>query len=153
MRCWRAALPLLILATVPTGIADDDKKPVELEIWVIRATKKNDKISPELKEIADRLKKELNYTGFKLEKKIPGKAELGKPFSTDLISSYKATVTPTTRSKKDIQFKVEVTQKTGKDKDKPVISATQTVELGKLLPVGGFDVEAGDKLIIAIRAR
>jgi hypothetical protein len=153
MQRWHALLPLLILAALaPARTSADDKKPVDMEIWIIRATAKNDKISPELKEIADRLKKDFKFRGFKLEKKIPGKAEIGKAFSTDLIGGYKATVTPTGRTDKEIQLKVEVTQRVGKE-DKKAFSFTPTFDLGKLLPVGAADLNDGDKLIVAIRAR
>jgi hypothetical protein len=152
MQRWRGALlPLLFAFAAPVWTLADDQ-PIDLEIWTIRATTKDDTISKELKEIAERLKKDFKYKGFKLEKKSPGRVALNKSFSTDLIGGYKATVTPTSRTDKEIQLKIEITQKVRKE-EKKRYSGSPKFELGKLLPIGGFDLDDGDKLIVAVRAR
>jgi hypothetical protein len=160
MQCWRAILlPLILALVIPAGTLGDDKdkdkdKAVELEIWAIRATTKNKEVSKELTEIADVLKKSFKFTGFKLEKKHSGKADMGKSFSAEVTGGYTVTVTPTERTEKDkkITLKVVVTKGKGKDEKKP-LNVTCTLEVGKLLPAGGLPLDDGDNLIVAVRAR
>ncbi len=149
MKRWRELAVLsLILAIGSAPAVAGDKDPVDMEIWSIRATTKNNDISPELKGLAKTLKKQFKYTGFKLEKKSRGRADLGKSFSVTLIGGYQATVTPKSRSGKKIQIQVVVS----KDK-KSVINTTYTVDAGKLMPISAGPLDGGDQLIVAVRAR
>jgi hypothetical protein len=130
----------------------DDKKPVDVEIWVIRATTKNDKVSAELRDLADALKKQFKYTGFELAKKLPGRAELGKSFSGSLLASYKATVTPKEREGNRVKLQLVVTTQEDK-KQKTVLNVTATHKAGPLVPYGCGSLAGGDYLIIAVRVR
>ena len=154
MRCWPAILFSLIVfgLVVPVRASADDKKPVDIEIWVIRATTKNTEISKELRGIAATLKKQFKYTGFKLEKKARGRAAIGKTFKASLIGGYSATITPKVRLDKRIQLQVVVTKPADKG-TKTVLKTTLTIKAGPLLPVGGLPLDGGDALIMAIRAR
>lgn len=128
------------------GLADD--KSVDLQVWVIRATTKNKDISPELKGIADKLKQQFKYTGFKLERKAAGRADLGKTFTADLIGGYSLKLTPKKRDGKKIQLQVEVAK--GKD---PKLNATVTLPAGEFQLFGGWPLDGGDALIIGVSAR
>ena len=99
MRYLMRTLPLALLIGLlgaNAGLAQDkgDKKSADIQVWAIRATTKNKDISPELKRIAEKLKKQFKFTGFKLEKNATGTAEIGKAYSTPLIGGYPASVTP-----------------------------------------------------------
>lgn len=149
MNRWRESVVLpLVLALGCAQALADDKSPVNMEVWSIRATTKNSDISPELKGLANALKQQFKYTGFKLEKRSPGRAPLGKSFSATLIGGYQATVTPKSRAGKKIQLQV-VVSKGGK----AVINTTFTVEAGKLVALGAGPLDGGDYLISAVRAR
>jgi len=153
MRRWPAFLLLLVMGLVgPVYTWADDKKPVNVEVWVIRATTKNKEISKELKSLAETLKKQFKYTGFKLEKRIAKRVELGKSFKADLIGGYKLTLTAKARLSKRVQLQLAVSKRVGK-KDKTVLNTTVTIKAGPLLPVGGLPLKGGDKLILAVRAR
>lgn len=171
MRRWRAVLvPIIVgLLAAGGGLAQDKgkekdkdkdkdrKDAAEIEVWSIRATTKNKDISPELKELAEVLKKQFKFTGFKLEKKASGKPETGKSFDSASIGTYKVSVTLSERKDKNITLKVLVKQvekdKDGKEKEKNVLDTTVKVEAGKSVPFGGLALEGGDSLILAIRAR
>ena len=73
MRLLPLALTIGLLGT-SAGLAQDkgDKKSTDIQVWAIRATTKNKDISPELKRIAEELKKQFKFTGFKLEKSATG---------------------------------------------------------------------------------
>ncbi|MFH1747549.1 MAG: hypothetical protein ABIG44_10945 [Planctomycetota bacterium] len=149
MKQWCIALIItVIVGALPTFVMAGDSDPADMEIWSIRATTKNTVISPELKGLAEALKKQFKYTGFKLEKRSTGRSDLGKPFSADLLGGYKATVTPKSRSGKKITLQVVAT-KGGKN----IISTTYTTDVGKLFPLGIGPLDGGDYLIIAVRAR
>ena len=154
MLCRRAILMLLIVGLVSPAwaLADDDKKPVDLEIWAIHATTKNKDVAPELRDIAKKLQEQFKYTGFKLDKKHRGRAELNKSFSADLGDGYKATITPKSRSEKRIQLQVVVTRKVDKE-TKTVLKSTVTVDSGPFQPFGCGSMTSGDYLVIAVRAR
>jgi hypothetical protein len=132
------------------GLAQDkgDKKTTDIQIWAIRATTKNKDISPELKRIAGELKKKFKFTGFKLEKSATGSAEIGKAYTTALIGGYEASITPRENDGKTVKLQVEVLK--GKEQK---LKTTSTVAAGKFFLQGGWDLDGGDALIVAVSGK
>jgi hypothetical protein len=126
---------------------DDKQKTVELQVWGIRATTKNKDISVDLKDMADKLK-DFKYTGFKLEQRRPGSAALGKTQAFSLVGNYQVKVTPQKVEDKRVTLRIEVTQ--GKESK---LSTTVTVDAGKYQLQGGWPLDGGDALIVAVSAR
>ena len=123
----------LILMTLSTDVAvAQEKKPThDVTVWAIRATKSNSEISPDLRPIAEQLKKQFKYTGFKLEKKAakPGVDE-GSTFSASLIAGFSARITPVERKDNRIKLKIEVIQRKGKQQ-RPRMRTTVTIDRGR----------------------
>jgi hypothetical protein len=143
---------LVLLGTTSAALADDkeEKKSADLRVLAIRATTDNDTISPELKDIAEQLKKQFRYTGFKLEKTASGKADVGKTFKADLVGGYRIEITPKRHDGERVQMEVKVL----KDKEKkPKLSATITIKVKKYQLFGGMSLTGGDALILAVSAR
>ena len=143
-------LGLIGIGGVVPALADD--KPVNLQVWTIRATTKNKDISGELKGIADQLKKQFKYTGFKLEKRGGGQAAIGKKFSTGLIGGYEVNITPKRRDGSRVQVQVEFL-KAEKDRKVRVLNATVTLPAGQFQLFGGWKLNATDALIVAVSGR
>ncbi len=131
---------------------DKSKEPMSLEVLAIRATRANSNIDPELKSIADELKKQFKFTGFKLEKRIKGSAAIGKSFKTELIGKYKAEIFPLQREVKRVQLRIEITE-TKDGKDEPKSKTTFTYDAGTFQMVAGPELGGGDVLIVAVSAR
>jgi hypothetical protein len=141
--------PLLLLLAVGVGDAvAQEHKSTELQVWTIRATTKNKEISPDLRSLADKLKQQFKYTGFKLEARNKGSATADKPYRVDLTGGYAVTVTPKKNDGKKVTLQIEVV----KDK-KTVSSVNVTVEAEKFQLQGGWALDGGDALIIAVSAR
>ena len=131
------------------GDDKDEKKTVDIQVLAIRATTKNKDISPELKGIADVLKKQFKFTGFKLEKKETGsKTPIGKAYNLALPGGYQINVTPKSSDGKKVELQVEVLK--GKERK---LNATYTLEAGKFQLQGGWDLDGGDALIVAVSGR
>lgn len=146
---------LLVLGFVGAGAvvqARADEKPVALQVWTIRATMKNKDISPELKSLAEKLKNQFKYTGYKLEKRGTGSAAIDKEFKTGLIAGFEARITPKRRDGERVQLQVEVF-KAIKDKKVRMLSATVTIPAGQFQLFGGWDIEDSDKLIMAVSGK
>jgi hypothetical protein len=126
----------------------DEKKGVDLQVWTIRASTRSKEISPELKEMADKLKDQFKYTGFKLEKRVPGQAALGRTFSTPLIGGFEAKITPQKAEGKRITVRVEVA-----NARETKINTMVTFDAGTYQLVGGPSLDGGDALIVAVSAR
>ena len=128
-----------------------DKKPaatsVSVQILGIRATRSNKDVSPELSQLAEKLKKQFSFTGFKLEKRLNGTAATDKAFSGALISGFSVSVTPKSSDGKRVQLQVDVSQD-GKSKS----SVTATSTAGEFVPYI-FPLSGGDSLIICVSAR
>ncbi len=140
------------LAGTACGLADQkkDDKSVNVQVWAIRATTKNKEISPELKEIAEKLKKDTKYTGFKLEKKASGSAAIGKTFTATLIGGYTAKVTPKSVDSKKVELQITIT----KEKEKtPKLDTTVKLAAGDWQLSGGMDLDGGDALIVAVSGK
>ncbi len=139
---------VLLLLAGPAVTLGEEKDTVDIEVWVIRASTKNKEISPELKELAERLQKDFKYTGFKLERRTTGRAQLGRGFTTDLLEDYRATITPRQREAKNLRLQCEVARK-----GKSILNTTVTAPTGSFVPFGVGPLENTDFLITAVRAR
>jgi hypothetical protein len=154
MSCWpRCAAAVLILGLVGTAPSlgqekKQERKSADIQVWAIRATTKNKDISKDLRQIADELKKRFKFTGFKLEQKSTGSAAIGKVYSVSLPGGYQANVTPDYNDGKKVKLKVEVVK--GR---KQYLNVTYTVDAGKFQLQGGWDLEGGDALILAVSAK
>ncbi len=122
-------------------------RPVNIRILAIRATRANSEISPDLRKLADKLKRQFNFTGFKIEKPLSGSAEIGKAFGGPLVGGYSAYVMPRAIEDKKVQLQVRVS-KDGKDK----LNVTATSTAGEFA-VYMFALSGGDQLIVAVAAR
>lgn len=133
----------LLLATPAAAVAEQ----VEVEVWAIRATKKNAEVSPELRPHVDRLKK-LGHTGFKLERRDAGKVEVGKEFRAGLIGAHSAAVTPTKRTGDKVEMKIVI-----KDGDKVILNTSVTLTAGQSQIIFGPELPGGDTLVVAVSGR
>lgn len=151
-----AALAVVLTAlSADVAVAQEKKPTYDVTIWGIRATKSNNKISPELKPIADQLKRQFKYTGFKLEKKATKRSvDEGSAFATNLIAGFNAKVTPVERKDNRIKLKIEVTERKDK-REKPRMRTTVTIDRGRFQLQGGWKIEpkSEDVLIVAVSAR
>lgn len=148
-----ATLGLVLLAPVGEPVQAQDKaRTVQLQVWAIRATTRNKEISPELKSIAELLKKHAKYTGFKLEARRSGSAELEQKFSAPLVGPYHVEITPKSHDGKRVQFQLTLLRVEDKKKT-PVLNTTVTLNEGKFQLIAGPELDQGDVLIIAVSAR
>lgn len=155
MRNAAMFVALLFTVTLMAAAGDSPRGPVagkttNVQVWGIRATTKNKEVSPELKSIADQLRKQFKYTGFKLEKRAAGTTEQDKAFKTALFAGYEASVTPKENDGKRVKLQIQVQ----KDKEtKPKIDTTVSINAGEWQLSGGWDVDGGDALIVGVSAR
>jgi hypothetical protein len=143
-----ALLASLAATTVCVAQPAQERKSADIQVWAIRATTKNKEISPELRDLAEKLKKEFKFTGFKLEQRSSGNAAIGKAYSTSLPGGYRANVTPKSNDGRRVQLQVEVFH--GKDRK---LNATVTVRSGQFQLFGGLSLDGGDQLILAVSGR
>ena len=129
---------------------DSAPKTVDLQVWGIRATTKNSEISPDLRNVADQLKSQFKFTGFKLETRQPGSVPLGRTFTASLTGNYQVKVTPQKVEDKRVTLQIEVAQI---KPPKPGTSTTVTVDAGKYQLIGGPALDGGDTLIVAVSGR
>ncbi|MBK8913740.1 MAG: hypothetical protein IPM64_03900 [Phycisphaerales bacterium] len=138
-------------ARPPAQTAAQEGAKAEVQLLVIRATDKNDTVDPELREIADMLKKQYRLTGFKLETKVVKSVALNTAV-TATHKNYTASVTPTKREERKVELVVSVTRREG-DKDRVLIDKSKTHSTqGKLALYGGFR-DGDDTLIFAAGAK
>lgn len=124
-------------------------RDVQVEVWEIRATKKDDKISDELRRIAGQLRKQFNYSGFRLVKRERGGAKPGETFTARLSSGVVAKITPSPAKGGKIRLKVQVSED-----GKPKLNTTYTVAAGAMQLAGGWKYNGSDDaMILGIRAR
>ena len=123
---------------------------VQVEVWEIRATRSNNKISKELLPIASHLKKKFKYTGFQLVKTSSGAADLKETHVARLSLGYSARVTPLAVSGNRIQLAVEV-----KRLLKKRVNAKIGIDKGGMQLFGGWDYPGAkdDVMIVGVRAR
>jgi hypothetical protein len=152
-RAWiAAALVLGLVASYGAATAAADDKEVSLKVWTIRATKKNSDVSPELRGLADKLKRQFKYTGFKLEKQSSGTAKTDKTYSTKLIGAYEIKITPKRHDDKEVQLQVELF-KAENEKKTRLLKATVTLRVGEFQLFGGPKLDDSDALIVAVSGR
>jgi len=148
-QCVAAALVMgLAGSVVCVGQQKPERKSTDIQVWAIRATTKNKEISKELRELADKLKRDFKFTGFKLEQRASGSAAIGKAYSTSLTGGYQANVTPKSNDGKQVKLQVEVLK--GKDSK---LNTTVTVKAGQFQLLGGMSLDGGDQLIVAVSAK
>ena len=152
----RVLIAFVCVVLVSGSSRAQDKKKCDVSVLGIRATAKNSEVSAELRPIADQLKKQFKYTGFKLERKQSGKVDQGKTFSATLVAGYKVKVTPIERKDSRIALKVEVTKQEGKQ-ERRLLRTTVKLKSGKYYLQGGsgwnLDSKGDDVLIVAVSAR
>ncbi len=164
-----APLPLFLLLAIGAAPLwagdqdkrDDDRKPaIELQVLVIRATTSNSDVSAELKSLAEKLKKQFKFTGFKLEKTLRGRARVDEKYSADLLSDFRVEITPQKPEKGDdakLNLSVEVFRrekdKDGKPRDVSKLKTSIRNEPGASSLLGGWDLGKGDALILAISGK
>ncbi len=123
------------------------ERTVNIRILAIRATRSNTEISPDLRSLADKLKRQFNFTGFKIEKPLAGSAAIGKAFGGPLMAGYSAYVMPRAIEDRKVQLQVRVS-KDGKDKSTVTATSTSGEFVLYMFPLPG-----GDQLIVAVAAR
>lgn len=157
MRAARLGVTLLLIGFWGSvAVHADRERSVQVEVWAVRATKKNEEVSKELKGLAKALAKQFKYTGFTLVKKVDKKVELGKPLKADLLDGYAVAVTPREREGRRIKLQLHVTKRDKdpkKKKPKTVLKTTLTTRSGPFVPLGCGSLSGGDYLILLVRAR
>jgi hypothetical protein len=150
MRQGVAAVLVLSLvgAAVCVGQQKPERKSADIQVWAIRATTKNKEISKELQSLAEKLKRDFKFTGFKLEQKASGSAAIGKAYNTALPGGYQVNVTPKSSDGKQVELQVEVLK--GKDRK---LNSTVKVRAGEFQLFGGMSLDGGDQLIVAVSAK
>lgn len=147
---------VLLLAVIPVehawAQASGGENAAEIQVLAIRATTKNTVISPELRELAEALKKQFKFTGFSLERKARGRVKLDEPFKTGLIGGYRAEITPKAHDGQRVTLALAVYEEAEKD-PKPRLKLTFTIPVKKFHLSGGFSLGSGDALILAVSAR
>jgi len=131
-------MTLALVAACCAGVvraAEDKEPPVQVEVWAIRATMRNEKVADELKGIAKVLRKQFKYTGFTVARKTGKRVELGKELDAPLVDDYQATVKPLKRDDGKIQLELVVTKKLSDEegrkspKAKPKVVLKTTVRI------------------------
>lgn len=148
----RAALALatLFLLTAPSAALAADK--ADVEVLAIRGTSKNSEISPQLRSLADTLRKAVKHTGFTLVNTTRQSVDLGKPANCAAPGGYSAIVTPLKRDGEKVQVQLEVLRREG-GKDVSKLKSTITIVGGKHQLFTGFPLDGGDSLILAVSAK
>lgn len=164
-----------VLAVLIAGSAAAQDRKLDVQVMSIRATNANKDVSPELKNLADELRKQTSLTGFSLEKRCEEKAGKADPAECDVGRGYSVKVTPVDSKDGRVTLQVKISRKAkgkadgekkgdkksdkgdekdGDAKDKTVVDTKVTLDAGKSQlwafahPGGG-----GDKFIIAVSAK
>ncbi len=153
IRVRSSPLPLMIaiIAAVGSPAVASAADKVQVKIWAIRATTSNSKISPELKSLAGKLKKDFKYTGYTLAKNTGGSIELKKSKRFSLTGPYSVVVMPIEKGSK-MKLKLELHQKSG-GKNKKRFGTTIKIARGKFQLLGRWSLGKGDVLILAVSAK
>lgn len=147
---WLALAAGFVACVSPAWAGDDDD--VTVQVLVIRATKSNKEVSPELKPIADALKEQFNFTGYKLLKRDNRAVGLGQAASFPLTGPYSARITPKAGDGRQVTLQIVVTEKRG-DKEVEKTNVTVKVTKERYTLQGGLELEGGDKLILAVSGK
>ena len=152
-RCASVVLGVCVafVAVVPTALAED-KGSVTVQVWTIRATKANDKVSEKLKPLAKALAKDFRFTGYQLAGTDSQEMSMNQGGDFKLLGPYDMTITPQKRTDSHATLKIVVTAR--KDKKKvPKLNSTVRLKRGKFQLMGGWKLSGGDVLIVAISAK
>lgn len=147
-------LPLLSGGQDPNPPATPQQKPapgaqVAIDVLAIRATMKDNVISPELKELAEKLKPQFRFTGYTLAGRAKGNTDVGKPLATPaLIGGYVVHVLPKMRAGKRTEMQVRVVQ--GR---RVKINTTYTANCGAYQFIAGLSLPNGDDLILGVSSK
>ena len=131
----------------PAARADDKGSKVQFQVLGIRATKKNSEVSPELKRLAELLKKRYKFTGFTLVKRASESVGFNDTMTVSMVDGCTVKITPQSRKEKQVRMVVEIQK--GRKK---VLRITATGEAGRT-QFYAADLDNGDALIIAITPR
>lgn len=144
---------LPILGTLAPTVAAQEASPTgPVEVWTIRATTANHEVSPELREIADQLRRSFKYTGYRLLEKKSVTVGPGGEFSTALSAGYRLSGSASAQGPRRVQLRLKLTRREGgRDVDK--LATTITVERGRFQVIGGPRLEGEDVLVLAIAPR
>ncbi|MDX2200269.1 MAG: hypothetical protein SF069_15020 [Phycisphaerae bacterium] len=144
-----AAVALLFAPPTRVALAQprgDDLK-FDVETLSIRATRSNDEVSPKLRDLAEKLRQEFRFTGYRVEKDSNCKVdEAGENCKHDLGSKYEIRVQYQGVNEQG-KVKLEIVVLHRDDKK---LSSTVAITPGKTALFGGWDLPGGDKLIVAI---
>ena len=146
-------LPLGDVARAGRGVARADDGPKsELEIRAIRATMKNNFVSPELRAMVKKLRDEFRFSGYKVEKKTDCEKEPGESCDANLIDDFEIEIRVlkrfATREGQKVRLQIRVTED-----NKPKLNTTIEMGVGRTQLIGGWNLSDGDKLIVAVTAR
>lgn len=144
---------LASLATTSSALAQG-KAAFNVAILAIRASSDNAEVSPELKPIADQLRKKYKFTGYRLERQATERVAANQDVSKPLPADYTAKVTPLAGDEKSVELKVEIWRKVA-GKDELRVNTKIKVDRGKYAFLGGwkFEENGEDVLIVAISAK
>lgn len=149
----RALIGLLLLLGPLAAVQAADDEEVAIELLVIRATTANEKIAPELKEIAQQLKTQFKYTGYALVKKEAQRIKLEEVAEIELPKPYVLRLTAVKADEQRVQFKVEILERRDGESDtklRTVLAARR----GKAALLGGLPIgDERDVLVLALTAR
>lgn len=116
-RTWQPLAFVLLAASIalradPPKSSDRDNskeaRPYEAQVLVIRATQRNEAISPELKSIAAALKKDFKFTGFTLEKRVETTVADRQRRAVNLVGDLKLWIEPRERKGEQITVDLEI---------------------------------------------
>lgn len=137
---------------VSRGVEAADPGEVAIQVWVIRATQSNSRISPRLKPLAEKLKKSFKFTGYELSGTKSETVRVGKPMRGDLLGPYKLSVTPQSRTKGHVELKIAVTKRKG-NKDINMLNTSVRLAVGRFQLLGGWRLGDGEVLIVAVSGK
>lgn len=122
--------------------------PVPIEVLAIRATTNDTVISPELRDLAKKLRSQFKFTGYKLEKRAALRAAVGQAANSALVGGYAIEVTPKSNDGKRVELQIRILQgKRGK------LNTTVTVNARCHQFIGGMNLGDGDELIVGVSAQ
>ncbi|MCG3125797.1 MAG: hypothetical protein CHACPFDD_00624 [Phycisphaerae bacterium] len=121
----------------------------EVRVWTIRATRSNAEISPELKSLAEKLKRQFNYTGYKLVSRDSRSLDQGQEARFSLPEPYVAAVTLAEVKDKSVTLRVRIIEKS-ESREVVRLNTSFTVQRGLFQLCGGLKLDGDDVLIVAL---
>lgn len=148
-RCGCLALAALAAMLSSAGAAAAMQERVDVRVWTIRATRSNTDISPELKTLAEKLKRQFNYTGYKLVSRDSKAVAIGAEARFALLDPYLAAVTPVEVKDKGVTLRVRLIEKSGSS-EVVRLNTSFTIQRGLFQLCGGLKLDGDDVLIVAL---